>query len=31
MARIDDHDDEFIKSLADHALDAERFIWDNVT
>lgn len=24
-------DDEFIKSLADHALDAERFIWDNVT
>ena len=31
MARIDDNDDEFIKSLADHALDAERLIWDNVT
>jgi len=30
MAAIDDNDDEFIKSLADHALDAEGYIWDNV-
>ena len=31
MHQIDDNDDEYIKSLADHALDAERYIWDNVT
>lgn len=30
MAHIDDNDDEFIKSLADHALDREAFSWDNV-
>jgi alkylation response protein AidB-like acyl-CoA dehydrogenase len=30
LAKIDDNDDEFIKSLADHALDAEGYIWDNV-
>ena len=27
---IDDNDDELIKSLADHALQEERFIWDNL-
>ncbi len=30
MSMIDDNDDELIKSLADHALDAERYSWDNV-
>ncbi len=30
MAKIDDNDDEFIKSLADDALDRESFKWDNV-
>lgn len=29
--QIDENDDEHVKSLADHALDAEAFIWDNVT
>jgi alkylation response protein AidB-like acyl-CoA dehydrogenase len=28
--KIDDNDDENIKSLADHALDAEGYTWDNV-
>jgi acyl-CoA dehydrogenase family protein 9 len=28
--KIDDNDDELIKSLADHALENEKFIWDNV-
>ena len=28
--KIDDNDDEHIKSLADHALDAEGYTWDNV-
>ncbi len=31
LAKIDENDDELIKSLADHALDAEGYIWDNVT
>ena len=31
MSKIDENDDELIKSLADHALDAEAYIWDNVT
>ena len=31
LSQIDDNDDEFVKSLADHALDAEGYIWDNVT
>lgn len=30
MSMIDDNDDELIKSLADHALDAERYTWDNL-
>lgn len=30
MSKIDENDDELIKSLADHALDAEAYIWDNV-
>jgi hypothetical protein len=30
LQQIDDNDDEFVKSLADHALDAEKYIWDNV-
>ena len=30
FAKIDENDDELIKSLADHALDAEGYIWDNV-
>jgi acyl-CoA dehydrogenase family protein 9 len=30
LAKIDDNDDEFIKSLADQALDVEGFLWDNV-
>jgi acyl-CoA dehydrogenase family member 9 len=31
LAHIDNNDDEFVKSLADHALDAEKYIWDNVS
>jgi alkylation response protein AidB-like acyl-CoA dehydrogenase len=31
MAKIDDNDDEMIKSIADHAFDAEGYLWDNVT
>jgi hypothetical protein len=31
LNKIDDNDDELIKSLADHALDAEGYLWDNVT
>ena len=31
LSKIDENDDELIKSLADHALDAEAYIWDNVT
>ncbi|MFZ5438690.1 MAG: acyl-CoA dehydrogenase family protein [Myxococcota bacterium] len=30
LSRIDDNDDELVKSLADHALDAEGYIYDNV-
>ncbi|MBS1152557.1 MAG: acyl-CoA dehydrogenase domain protein, partial [Myxococcaceae bacterium] len=30
FARIDDNDDELVKSLADHALDAEGYTWDNL-
>jgi acyl-CoA dehydrogenase family protein 9 len=30
FAKIDDNDDELIKSLADHALDAEGYTWDNL-
>jgi alkylation response protein AidB-like acyl-CoA dehydrogenase len=28
--KIDDNDDEYIKSLADHALAEEKFVWDNL-
>jgi acyl-CoA dehydrogenase family member 9 len=28
--RIDDNDDELIKSLADHAVEQERYVWDNL-
>ncbi len=31
FAKIDDNDDELIKSLADHALKHEKYIWDNLT
>jgi acyl-CoA dehydrogenase family member 9 len=31
VERIDNNDDEMVKSLADHALDSERYIWDNVS
>ncbi len=31
LSAIDDNEDEYVKSLADHALDAEAYIWDNVT
>jgi hypothetical protein len=30
LSKIDDNDDDFIKSLADHALEAEHYTWDNV-
>ncbi len=30
LARIDDNEDEAIKSLADHAVEIERFAWDSV-
>jgi alkylation response protein AidB-like acyl-CoA dehydrogenase len=30
MAEIDDNEDELVKSLADAAFDAERFLWDNL-
>ena len=30
FAMIDDNDDEHIKSLADHALEAEGYTWDNL-
>ena len=30
FAKIDDNDDELIKSLANHALDAEGYTWDNL-
>ncbi len=30
LAKIDENDDEFVKSLADHALDVEGYLWDNV-
>ncbi len=30
FSKIDENDDELIKSLADHALDAERYSWDNL-
>jgi alkylation response protein AidB-like acyl-CoA dehydrogenase len=28
--KIDDNDDELVKSLANHALENERYIWDNL-
>jgi len=31
LSKIDENDDELIKSIADHALDAEAYSWDNVT
>jgi hypothetical protein len=31
LNKIDNNDDELIKSLADHALDAEAYSWDNVS
>jgi alkylation response protein AidB-like acyl-CoA dehydrogenase len=30
FGKIDDNDDELIKSLADHACAEERYIWDNI-
>ncbi len=30
FSKIDDNDDELIKSLADHALGAEGYTWDSV-
>lgn len=30
FGKIDDNDDELIKSLADHALENEKYIWDNI-
>ncbi len=30
VARVDDNEDELVKSLADHALEAEGFQWDNL-
>ncbi len=30
FGKIDDNDDELIKSLADHAFQEERFVWDNL-
>lgn len=30
FGKIDDNDDELIKSLADHALENEKYVWDNV-
>jgi acyl-CoA dehydrogenase family member 9 len=30
VARVDDNEDELVKSLADHALEAEGFQWDNM-
>jgi hypothetical protein len=30
FAKIEDNDDELIESLADHALDAEGYTWDNL-
>jgi acyl-CoA dehydrogenase family protein 9 len=30
LARIDDNEDEAIKSLADHAFEHHRFTWDNL-
>ena len=30
FSKIDDNDDEAIKSLADHALEMEGFGWDNL-
>jgi hypothetical protein len=30
FGKIDDNDDEWIKSLADHALENERYSWDNL-
>jgi len=30
FGKIDDNDDELIKSLADHACAEERFVWDNL-
>ena len=29
--KIDENDDELIKSLADHAFAEERFSWDNLS
>jgi len=30
LAAIDNNDDELLKSLASHALEAERFSWDTL-
>ncbi len=30
FGKIDNNDDELIKSLADHALENEKFVWDNI-
>ena len=31
FGKIDDNDDELIKSLADHALQNEKYVWDNLS
>ncbi|MFT4979300.1 MAG: acyl-CoA dehydrogenase family protein 9 [Myxococcota bacterium] len=31
FARIDDNDDELIKSIADHAFEVEKYSWDNLS
>jgi hypothetical protein len=31
FSKIDDNDDELLKSLADHAFDNEKYVWDNLT
>lgn len=30
ISKIDDNDDESIKALADHALENEKYVWDNL-
>ncbi len=30
FGKIDNNDDELIKSLADHAFENEKFVWDNI-
>jgi hypothetical protein len=30
FSKIDDNDDELIKSLADHAFENEKYVWDTI-